>query len=219
MAIRLQNISKSYKTGTGKSYTVLNNIDLEIADNSLTAIIGRSGAGKSTLLNLIGCLDIADSGDYFLDGENVNGLSNKVLSEYRNQKFGFIMQDFALIEDDTVRHNIKIPTYFFKRKTSINYEKLAEKLGIAHLLDKKAGLISGGEKQRTAIARALINDPKYIIADEPTGSLDSKTSEEIMSLFLNLHKSGKTVIIVTHDNEIAQKCERTIKISDGKISL
>lgn len=217
MSINLKGISKSYKNNFEKSYSVLKNIELDIADNEMIAIMGKSGAGKSTLLNIIGCLDTADSGEYYLDGENINKLSNMKVSEYRNNKFGFIMQDFALIEDESVRHNIKIPTYFSKKKSNTSCEKLTKKLEIHHLLDKKAGLISGGEKQRVAIARALINEPKYILADEPTGALDSKTGNEIMELFLKLHKEGKTIIIVTHDKEIANRCEKIIEISDGRI--
>lgn len=217
MPIKLNGISKSYKSGSNLSYMVLKNIALDIKDNEIIAVMGKSGAGKSTLLNIIGCLDIADNGQYILDGENVNELSDIRLSEYRNAKFGFIMQDFALIDDETVKHNIKIPTYFSKRKKNIDYEQLAEKLGIKHLLNKKAGLISGGEKQRTAIARALVNNPKYILADEPTGALDSENSKIIMEILQNLHNEGKTIIIVTHDIEIAKQCDRIIEISDGCI--
>lgn len=217
MPIKLNGISKSYKSGSNLSYMVLKNISLDIKDNEIIAVMGKSGAGKSTLLNIIGCLDIADNGQYILDGENVNELSNIRLSEYRNAKFGFIMQDFALIDDETVKHNIKIPTYFSKHKKNIDYEQLAEKLGIKHLLNKKAGLISGGEKQRTAIARSLVNNPKYILADEPTGALDSENAKIIMKILQNLHNEGKTIIIVTHDIEIAKQCNRIIEISDGKI--
>lgn len=216
MPIRLKNIKKSFVTNKTKNI-VLNKISLDINDNELVAIMGRSGAGKSTLLNIIGCLDNADEGEYILDEENINDLSNYDLSKIRNKQFGFIMQDFALIEDETVRHNIMLPTYFSKEKKKYDCEMIAKKLGIKKLLDTKASLLSGGEKQRTAIARALINDPKYIIADEPTGALDSNNAELIMDNIIELNKNGKTVIIVTHDENVAKKCQRIVCISDGKL--
>lgn len=217
MPIQLKNIKKSF-VNNKIPYNVLNNISLDINDNELISIMGRSGAGKSTLLNIIGCIDNCDEGDYILDGLNINNLNNSELSKIRNKKFGFIMQDFALIEDETVRRNIMLPTYFSKSKKIYECEKIAKELGIYKLLEKKASLLSGGEKQRTAIARALINDPKYIIADEPTGALDSATADLIMNIIIELNKSGKTIIIVTHDEEIAKKCKRILYISDGEIT-
>lgn len=216
MPIQLRNIIKSFITSKSQN-TVLNKISLDINDNEIVAIMGRSGAGKSTLLNIIGCLDNTDKGEYILDGENINNLNNSELSTIRNEKFGFIMQDFALIEDETVRHNIMLPTYFSKEKKKYDCEEIAKKLKIENLLDTKASLLSGGEKQRTAIARALINDPKYIIADEPTGALDSTNAELIMNIIIDLNKSGKTIVIVTHDENISKKCQRTIYISDGTL--
>ena len=216
MPIQLKNIKKSFAANKSKN-TVLNKISLDINDNDLVAIMGRSGAGKSTLLNIIGCLDNSDEGEYILDGENIDKLNNSQLSRIRNEKFGFIMQDFALIEDETVRHNIMLPTYFSKEKNKNDCEAIAKKLGIKKLLDTKASLLSGGEKQRTAIARALINEPKYIIADEPTGALDSTNAELIMDTIIELNRSGKTIIIVTHDETVAQKCKRIIRISDGNL--
>lgn len=216
MSIQLKNIKKSFVNNKAKN-TVLNKISLDINDNELVAIMGRSGAGKSTLLNIIGCLDNSDEGEYLLDGKNINEMSNSELSTIRNEKFGFIMQDFALIEDETVKHNIMLPTYFSKNKKKYDCEKIAKTLGIKKLLDTKVSLLSGGEKQRTAIARALINDPKYIIADEPTGALDSKNAELIMDTIIELNKLGKTIIIVTHDENVAKKCQRIIYISDGNL--
>lgn len=217
MSIKLTNISKSFTNNSTDKINVLNKINLEIQDNEMVAIMGRSGAGKSTLLNLIGCLDLPDNGEYLLDGQDTSKLKNAELAVLRNSMFGFIMQDFALIEDETVRHNIMLPTYFSKTKSKVSCDKIAEKLGIVKLLDTKASLLSGGEKQRTAIARALINDPKYIIADEPTGALDSANAERILNIISALHRSDKTVIIVTHDNTVASKCQRILNISDGQI--
>jgi len=217
MSIKLTNISKSFNGNSSNKINVLKKIDLEIQDNDMVAIMGRSGAGKSTLLNIIGCLDSPDEGEYLLDGQDISKLSNSNLSNLRNSKFGFIMQDFALIEDETVRHNILLPTYFSRTKINTSCEDLAKKLGIYKLLDTKASLLSGGEKQRTAIARAIINDSKYIIADEPTGALDSVNAEMIMNIISDLHKTGKTIIIVTHDIIIAEKCQRVLTISDGHL--
>ena len=217
MSINIINISKSFTIGKETKVNVLKEISLTINDGEMIAIIGRSGAGKSTLLNIIGCLDNADNGEYYLDKLCIHNLPESKLANIRNSKFGFVMQDFALIEDESVKHNIELPALFSKSKKNIDYFQISKKLGINKLLDRKVSLLSGGEKQRTAIARALINNPPYIIADEPTGALDSKTSSEIMELFKSLNKEGKTIIIVTHDPEIAQQCDRIIEISDGKI--
>lgn len=218
MPIKLTNISKSFSNNSSNKIEVLKKINLEIQDKEMVAIMGRSGAGKSTLLNIIGCLDSPDEGEYLLDGQDISKLSNSNLSTLRNSNFGFIMQDFALIEDETVRHNILLPTYFSRNKIKTSCEELAKKLGIYKLLDTKASLLSGGEKQRTAIARAIINDSKYIIADEPTGALDSVNAEMIMNILSDLHKTGKTIIIVTHDIIIAEKCQRVLNISDGHLN-
>lgn len=217
MSINIINISKSFAIGKETKVNVLKEISLTINDGEMIAIIGRSGAGKSTLLNIIGCLDNADNGEYYLDKLCIHNLPGSKLANIRNSKFGFVMQDFALIEDESVKHNIELPALFSKSKKNIDYFQISKKLGINKLLDRKVSLLSGGEKQRTAIARALVNNPPYIIADEPTGALDSKTSSEIMELFKSLNKEGKTIIIVTHDPEIAQQCDRIIEISDGKI--
>lgn len=217
MSINLKNISKSFSIDKATMINVLKNINLQINESEMVAIIGKSGAGKSTLLNIIGCLDNAESGEYMLDEINIQNLSASELAQIRNSKFGFVMQDFALIEDESVKHNIEIPVLFSKNKKNIDYSILTQKLGIKNLLSRKVSLLSGGEKQRVAIARAIVNNPKYIIADEPTGALDTKTSSEIMELFKTLNKEGKTIIIVTHDPEIAQQCDRIIEISDGNI--
>lgn len=217
MAIIMKQITKSFGQKKERRCQVLKQIDMTIEDGEITAIMGRSGAGKSTLLHIIGCLDRPDTGSYLLDHENVSTFSNAKLAECRNSRFGFVMQDFALIEDETVRHNIMLPTYFSKKKTGTDCEAIVQKLGILPLLDKKASLLSGGEKQRTAIARALINDPKYIIADEPTGALDSENAQMIMQILLDLKRDSKTVIVVTHDIQVAKMCDRILYIADGRI--
>lgn len=217
MAIEMKEINKSFGKEAQRRCQVLKQINLRIEDGEITAIMGRSGAGKSTLLHIIGCLDRPDSGSYLLDSEDVSTFSNAKLAACRNTRFGFVMQDFALIEDETVRQNIMLPTYFSKQKRASGCEELAKKLGIAQLLDKKVSLLSGGEKQRTAIARALINDPKYIIADEPTGALDSENARTIMQILLDLKQDKKTIIIVTHDIQVANLCDRTLYIKDGMI--
>ena len=216
MSIEISSVTKSFMIGKNKA-EVLKGIDLTVNDGEMTAVIGSSGAGKSTLLNIIGCLDKADGGKYLLDGADVSGFSASQLAEIRNSRFGFVMQDFALIEDESVMQNIEIPALFSKTKKRNNYVDLLKRLGISKLADRKVSLLSGGEKQRVAIARALVNDPKYIIADEPTGALDTENSKMIMKILSELNSQGKTVIIVTHDPVVAAECSRVIKISDGKI--
>ena len=216
MSIEISSVTKSFMIGKNKA-EVLKGIDLTVNDGEMTAVIGSSGAGKSTLLNIIGCLDKADGGKYLLDGADVSVFSASQLAEIRNSRFGFVMQDFALIEDESVMQNIEIPALFSKTKKRNNYVDLLKRLGISKLADRKVSLLSGGEKQRVAIARALVNDPKYIIADEPTGALDTENSKMIMKILSELNSQGKTVIIVTHDPVVAAECSRVIKISDGKI--
>lgn len=219
MSIILNNISKTFNEQTNNKCTVLQDINLNIEKGSLTAIKGKSGAGKSTLLHIIGCLDSASGGNYTLDGIEIGHLSDKKTAKLRNKTFGYIMQDFGLINDDTVYMNAAVPLLLgdtplrmIRQKT----EDCLSQLGIYHLKDKKAEVLSGGEKQRTAIARALVNNPAYILADEPTGSLDSKNAGLIMDILIKLNRSGKTVIVITHDDDIAAKCDRIVNIIDGR---
>jgi putative ABC transport system ATP-binding protein len=198
---------------------VLRDVTLSIDQGEFVAIQGKSGAGKTTLLNIIGCLDKQTGGDYFINDENTALLTNAGRAKLRNKGFGFIMQDYALINDDTVIDNIILPEIFAK-KSSIDAKEQAEHLmkqfGLLQLSSKKVSKISGGEKQRTAVVRALMNNPECILADEPTGALDTKNSLDIMKMFSYMHRQGKTIIIVTHDDSIAAMCERKVIIADGK---
>lgn len=196
----------------------LNNINLKIDDRETVAIIGESGAGKSTLLHIMSCIDNFD-GEYYLDNIDINKLSESKKSKLRSSKIGIVLQDFALIDDFTVFENVMTPLYFNKKikdkKSSVM--RALKKTGIASLKSKKVSQLSGGQKQRVAISRALVTNPEYIFADEPTGSLDSKTSEEIVKMLFDLNRNGITIIIVTHNLDIANKCQRVIEIKDGNI--
>lgn len=207
MLIQLHDIQKSFRNGTdGAIQEVLKGIDLSIEHGEMVAIKGASGAGKSTLLHILGCLDHPDSGTYYLDGEDISKASLTHLAEIRNRKIGFVMQHFSLIEEDTVLQNVGVPLLFAKTKRLlVNGLAMAQlqQLGIEHLAQKKVNVLSGGEKQRVAIARALINQPDIILADEPTGALDTANSEKIMGIFEQLHQTGKTIIIVTHEAFVA----------------
>ncbi|MDO5022599.1 MAG: ABC transporter ATP-binding protein [Eubacteriales bacterium] len=222
MLIEMTGIKKSFRnTINGKSIEVLKGIDLTVAKGEMLAIKGSSGAGKSTLLHIIGCLDKASEGEYMLEGENVSNLSSKKLALLRNSKIGFVMQHFALIEEDSVLKNVGAPLLFSKTKLShidFKAQEQLDKLGILKLAKQKAGKLSGGEKQRVAIARALVNQPDIILADEPTGSLDRKNAMTVMDIFSQLHAEGKTIIIVTHEDFVASLCDRTLTILDGQIS-
>ena len=217
--IEIKDLKKYYNIGTETETRVLNGINLEIDDGELCSIVGASGSGKSTLLYILGCLDKPTSGDYYLDGKKISGLSDKELAILRNEYFGFILQEFGLIENETVYENIYVPMLFSKNKENVNkkIEDLLESLKIKELRDKKVKKLSGGQRQRVAIARALVNNPNVILADEPTGSLDSKNSEIILNLLIELNKQGKTVIIVTHNQEIAQKTKKRFLMKDGII--
>ncbi len=221
MGLELSNIYKEYEINRDNEIqSVLNGVNLTIADGEMIAIMGKSGAGKSTLLHIIGLLDVCDRGNYKLDGEDISDFTNKQRAKIRNEKIGFVLQDFGLVEDETVMENVSLPLTLsrtsMKKIREVALEKM-KKVGVEHLSNKKVSVLSGGEKQRVAIARALVCDPEYIMADEPTGALDSVNAEKIMSILSSLNKEGKTVIIVTHDETVAKKCGRIITIKDGKI--
>ncbi len=218
--IKITDLNKTYNYKKPNAFHALHDISLEIADGEMTAIIGRSGAGKSTLLHIIGCIDKFESGSYEIDGKDVSKLSDRELSKVRNKMVGIVMQDFALIDSYTVIQNVMTPLYFAKIKGKKAKEMCISALKAVNMeeyADKPITNLSGGQKQRIAIARAIVNDPSFILADEPTGALDTKTSEEIIQLFKKLNEEGKTVIIITHDKTVADSCTRQIEISDGKI--
>lgn len=219
--IEIKNLVKIYNKGKTNEFCALKGIDLSIEEGEMVAIIGKSGAGKSTLLHILAAIDSYDKGSYLVDGVSVGDLKEKDRARFRNQKIGIVMQDYALIDEYTIEENVQIPLIFGKVKgNDVRREKIMtalENVGLAELAKKPVLQLSGGQKQRVAIARALVNNPTFLLADEPTGALDSKTSGEIMDVFEKLNHGGKTVIIVTHDMEVAARCGRVIEISDGEI--
>lgn len=218
--IRLQGISKRYPTSDGTFYA-LKGIDLQIGKGESVAIRGRSGAGKSTLLHILGCLDTYSEGKYLLDGEDISEKSLVEAAKLRNRYFGFVLQDFSLINRESALYNVMSPMFFNKtpiREMHARAMAALEAMGIADQAKKNVLAMSGGQRQRVAIARAIVCDPPILLADEPTGSLDSTTEEEIMRLLYDLNQKGKTLLIVTHDDSVAAYCKRTVTLSDGKIT-
>jgi len=216
--IALEGISKFYLNGEN-TYKALDNINLSIDEGELLAIMGRSGSGKTTLLNILGGLIESSKGTYFFDGQEIKN-DESSMSNHRNKNIGFIVQDYALIKDITVFENIRLPLKYSRIKKEAINKRIDEALTEVGLFDKKMKLpteLSGGECQRVAIARALINNASVILADEPTGALDENTEKIIMDLFIKLNHQGKTILIVTHDNYIANRCNRIIRIKDGHI--
>lgn len=217
--IDIQHLSKRYTVDT-LPFLALDDVSLSIRAGESVAIMGRSGAGKTTLMNIIGCLDTFDAGSYQLDGVNVAALSDEKLAHLRNEKIGFVMQDFALLPHKSVLFNVMLPMYFDQtpgREMVSKAKTVLEKLGMSAQEKKRVNQLSGGQKQRVALARALVKSPALLLADEPTGALDSQTGKEIMQLLLERNREGVTLIIVTHDEQVAAYCQRTIVISDGKI--
>lgn len=217
--VSIKELHKVYNRGKSNAFEALRGISLTINKGEMVAVVGKSGAGKSTLLHVLACIDSYESGEYRLGDRIVRGLSEKVLAQLRNEKIGMVMQDFALIDDFTALDNVMIPLSFAKTKPQGGRKRAAmsalEKVGITELAHKPSNQLSGGQKQRVAIARAIANSPELILADEPTGALDSKTSEEIITLLKSLNAEGKTVIIVTHEADVAAQCQRVITLSDG----
>lgn len=220
VVIRTQGLTKEYEMGTEKVHA-LNGVDVEIHKGEYVAIMGPSGSGKSTLMNLIGCLDSPSSGKYWLAGRLVSELDDDELAYIRNKEIGFVFQTFNLLPRATALHNVELPLIYNGTPAEERIEKAKQALDRVDLTSRmthKPNELSGGQRQRVAIARALVNDPSIVLADEPTGNLDSKTGEEIMGLFANLHKQGNTIILVTHELDIAQHAHRVIFIRDGKIA-
>ena len=217
--IEIRDLCKIYNPGEVE-VRALDHVNLTINRGELVAIIGQSGSGKSTLMNQLGCLDVPTSGDYYLSGQNVAKLSDNELSDIRNREIGFIFQGFNLIPNLTAVENVEVPLIYRgigKRERRQLAIASLEKVGLGHRLDHKPSQMSGGQQQRVAIARAIAAAPPLILADEPTGNLDSASSKEILGILKQLHASGRTVILITHDNEIAAQAKRIIHIRDGQI--
>ncbi len=217
--IDLQNIHKSYKTGTN-SLHVLKGIDFQVKEGEMVSIMGSSGSGKSTLLNILGMLDEADEGSYTLDNTSIRNLNEKIAAQYRNKFLGFVFQSFNLINYKSALDNVSMPLYYQGAKRAERTEKAMhylEKVGLAQWATHLPSELSGGQKQRVAIARALASDPKVLLADEPTGALDTKTSYEVMELIQGINDEGKTILVVTHEDDIAQMTKRIVNLKDGQI--
>jgi putative ABC transport system ATP-binding protein len=218
--IEIKYLNKYYIIGN-EQYHALKDLNLTVGDGEMLAIKGRSGAGKTTLLNIIGGLDTFESGHVTVDGTELRNLSDDKLSAFRNNEIGYVLQDFSLINQKTVLFNVMLPMLFDKTPYS-KIKKFAltalDSVGISDQVNKKAVQLSGGQRQRTAIARAIIKNTKILLADEPTGNLDTSTADDIMNLLSDLNRQGKTVIIVTHDDRVASYCKRVITISDGEIT-
>ena len=217
--VDVQDICKVYNPGENE-VRALDHVSVQIQEKEFVAIIGQSGSGKSTLMNMLGCLDVPTSGTYMLHGKDVSHMSDDELSDIRNQEIGFIFQGFNLIQNLTALENVELPLIYrgISKKERMELAKEAlKKVGLENRMDHKPAEMSGGQQQRVAIARAIAQAPPIILADEPTGNLDSGSSNEIMGILKELHEEGRTVIIITHDNEIAAQAQRVIKIMDGRI--
>ena len=217
--IEIEGLYKDYDTPAGV-FPVLKDVNLTIDEGDYVAIMGPSGSGKSTFMNILGCLDRPTKGEYKLDNHSVKSLDRNDLAKLRNKTIGFVFQGFNLLARSSLLDNVSLPLVYASDSKSLRDEKskkFLEKVGLGKYLNSKPNQISGGQQQRVAIARALVNQPRIILADEPTGNLDSKTSEEIMALFDSLNKEGITIIIVTHENDIADHASRQVRFLDGKI--
>ena len=219
--IEIQDLKRHYKMGQ-TIVRALDGVTFDIAENEYIAIMGPSGSGKSTLMNLIGCLDSPTGGEYILNGHRVSDLDDSELAQIRNREIGFVFQTFNLLPRTDCLSNVELPLIYSGIKSKVRKEKASEtltKVGLGDRMDHKPNELSGGQRQRVAIARALVNDPSILLADEPTGNLDSKTGDEIMLLFEELYRSGNTIILVTHENDIANYARRVIRLRDGKIEV
>ena len=217
--VEIKDVCKIYNPGENE-VRALDHVSLTIDEQEFVAIIGHSGSGKSTLMNMLGCLDVPTSGEYWLHGQDVSALSDDELSDIRNREIGFIFQGFNLIPNLTALENVELPLIYRGVSKSVREELSVEaltKVGLEHRMDHKPSEMSGGQQQRVAIARAIAQAPPVILADEPTGNLDSNSTKEIMDILKGLHKEGRTVILITHDNEIAAQAKRVIMIRDGKV--
>lgn len=217
--IVLDNLCKNYEIGDDVVHA-LDHASLHIEDGEFVSIIGPSGSGKSTLMNVIGCLDVADEGDYYLDGMSIEDYDDDELARIRNQKIGFVFQNFNLLNRLSAKENIELPLVYQQLPKEERKSRVEEALKRVQLYERREHRpmeLSGGQQQRVAIARALVTRPSMILADEPTGNLDSKTGDEIMKLFHELHAQGNTIVLITHDEKVADQAERKIRILDGKV--
>ena len=218
--IQLKEVCKFYQVGDDR-VRALDHASLHIHPHEFVSIIGPSGSGKSTLMNIIGCLDVADAGEYLLDGLPIEAYSENELAKIRNQKIGFVFQSFNLIPKLSAEENVELPLIYQKVKKSerqVRVKEALERVGLSHRAKHLPTELSGGQQQRVAVARALVTNPSLILADEPTGNLDSKTTKEIMDMFHELHEQGNTIVLITHDNDVAKQAARVIHILDGQIS-
>ncbi|MBY6189663.1 ABC transporter ATP-binding protein [Microbulbifer agarilyticus] len=217
--IKVSELRREYGSGDAQ-VVALQSVSLEIAENEFVAIMGASGSGKSTLMNILGCLDQQTSGEYWLDGQAVGSYDDAALSRIRNRNIGFIFQTFHLLPRLSALRNVMLPLRYSdisEREAESRARTMLDRVGLGHRLDHKPFEMSGGQRQRVAIARALVNRPKVIFGDEPTGNLDTRTSEEILILLKELHSEGQTIVMVTHEPEIAEHAQRTIRMSDGLV--
>lgn len=217
--IELENICKSYKTGGG-TVRVLQSITIDIRDGEFTAIVGASGSGKSTLMNILGCLDTPDRGSYILDGMTVREQSDKQLDRIRSRKIGFIFQRFSLIPTLTALENVQLPLYYAGVPYAQRYARAKQALAAVGLLERinhKPNQLSGGQQQRVSAARALVTEPKIILADEPTGNLDSRSGSALFNMLKSLNSDGRTLVLITHDMQLARQADRVIEIADGRV--
>lgn len=219
MIIQTRNLRKIYRVGVERIHA-LRGVNLDIRENEFVAIMGASGSGKSTLMNIIGCLDQPTEGQYILNGRDTSRMTNAELAQVRNEDIGFVFQSFELLPRMTALRNVELPLIYAKGGWSVRRKKAKaalERVGLANRMTHKPNQLSGGQKQRVAIARAILNNPAILLADEPTGNLDSSTSRDIMALFGQLHSDGQTIIIVTHEDDIAAYCQRVIYLKDGQV--
>jgi putative ABC transport system ATP-binding protein len=220
VVIRVADLERAYVMGT-ETVHALRGVTLEIRRNEYVAIMGPSGSGKSTLMNLIGCLDTPTAGEYWLSGQEVSRMSDDALARVRNKEIGFVFQTFNLLPRASALQNVELPLVYAGlpvRERKLRAQHALERVGLGNRMDHRPNELSGGQRQRVAIARALVNEPAILLADEPTGNLDSTTSEEILGVFSSLHQQGQTIVLVTHEPDVAQHAHRTVIIRDGRIA-